>query len=720
MNRALRLWAAVIVMAAWAAGLHGQTRWTELKRWDFRKAGETAWTEVTLPHSCNAADGQSKRYYRGLTCYRTVVRPSAQEQFLYLMGAAQRSVVSVNGKQIAEHRGGYTPYCVRLTPHLTAGDNTLTVECDNTLDRNMAPVSSDFNKNNGLHNKVWLVETGDVFCDFEAMGYDALHVTPLHVSQRSADVVVNTVVRNAAAQSRRVTVVFSLKDSQGRQVAVKKQKLSVEPHSSATAQWTKTLRNPHLWNGLADPYLYTVEVQLWQGRDMIETNRAKFGIRSYALDSVRGFILNGKPYALRGFSMHQDWQGSASAVTDAQTDRDFEIVKELGCTVVRLAHYPHNRRIFDKCDSLGLVVQTEIPWVNECGNDTTLYDQQAYTRNLHQQLSEMIVNHYNHPSIVFWGLWNELGNIDGSRPQGAKLDKGAVLRTTASLYSLAHRLDSTRSVGFADASFGLYTPELKLGTHFDYYAFNTYNGWYSNTKSPEGAKGFSKMLDRLYKRAPYVAITEYGSGANPFCHSDNPALTTRPSVGGARHDEEWGNIVHERHLQALCSTDRLQFSTGWILFDFAVGARREGYIVNTGGLGERTDSTYMFLNNKGLVSRDRKVRKDAFYLYKACWNKQAPTVYITSRRYTDRLSDTVCIKAYSNLRDLTLYRNGRQLEQLHTTGESSGVVWTFSPVPFEKETDEFIVTGTDSAGRQFSDKVLLHHLAPKAADNIQN
>lgn len=709
MSRALRLWATVIVMAAWAAGLQGQTKWTELKRWDFRKAGEAAWTEVTLPHSCNAADGQSKRYYRGLTCYRTVVRPSAREQFLYLMGAAQRSVVSVNGKQIAEHRGGYTPYCVRLTPHLSAGDNTLTVECDNTLDRNMAPVSSDFNKNNGLHNKVWLVETGDVFCDFEAMGYDALHVTPLRVSQRSADVVVNTVVRNAADQSRRVTVVFRLKDSQGRQVAVKKQKLSVEPNSSAIAQWTKTLRNPHLWNGLADPYLYTAEVQLWQGRDMIETNRAKFGIRSYALDSLRGFILNGKPYALRGFSMHQDWQGSASAVTDAQTNRDFEIVKELGCTVVRLAHYPHNRRILDKCDSLGLVVQTEIPWVNECGNDTTLYDQRAYTLNLHQQLREMITNHYNHPSIVFWGLWNELGNIDGSRPQGPKLDKAAVLRTTASLYSLAHRLDSTRSVGFADASFGLYTPELKLGTHFDYYAFNTYNGWYSNTKSPEGAKGFSKMLDRLYKRAPYVAITEYGSGANPFCHSDNPALTTRPSVGGARHDEEWGNIVHERHLQALCSTDRLQFSTGWILFDFAVGARREGYIVNTGGLGERTDSTYMFLNDKGLVSRDRKVRKDAFYLYKACWNKQVPTVYITSRRYTDRSSDTVCIKAYSNLRDLTLYRNGRQLEQLHTTGEPTGVIWTFSPVTFENETDEFVVTGTDPAGRPFSDKVLLHH-----------
>ncbi len=717
MNTIVRVLVIALAAALPLVGVNGLTRWTELKRWEFRKAGEASWTEVVVPHSCNALDGQSSKYYRGLTCYRTTVSRSGKEQFLYLMGAAQRSVVSVNGKQIAEHRGGYTPYCVRLTPHLADGNNTLTVECDNALDRNMAPVSSDFNKNNGLHNKVWLVETGDVFCDFEAMGYDAFHVTPLNVSSHQADVVVNTVVRNVAASSKRLTLVFRLKDKEGNTVAVKKRKLRVSPQSTANAEWRSVVASPHLWNGLDDPYLYTAEVQLWQGCNMMESNEAKFGIRSYSLDSLRGFMLNGRPYALRGFSMHQDWQGSASAVTDAQTDRDFDIVNELGCNVVRLAHYPHNSRVFDKCDSLGLIVQTEIPWVNECGNDTSLYDQKVYTDNLHQQLREMIVNHYNHPSVVFWGLWNELGNIDGSRPQGPKLDKAAVLNTTASLYALAHRLDSTRSVGFADAGFGLYTPDLKLGKHFDYFAFNTYNGWYSNTKSPDGAKGFTKMLERLYTRAPYVAITEYGSGANPYCHSDNPALTTRPSVGGARHDEEWGNIVHEHHLQALCSTTRLQFSTGWILFDFAVGARHEGYKVDSvDGLGVRTDSTYMFINDKGLVSRDRKVLKDAFYLYKSCWNKKTPTVYITSRRYVDRQSDTVSIKAYSNLHDLTLYHNGRLAERLSTTGEPSGVIWKFRPVAFENERDEFMVEGTDSEGRKFSDKVVLRHVASQTVE----
>lgn len=701
----------LLCMLIAAPMVQARTTWTELSQWSFLRPDVGQWEEVSVPHSLNALDGQSAHYYRGKAYYRKVIHRSANKQFLYVMGAAQRSAVYVNGKLVVEHKGGYTPYSVYLTPYLDNYNSVVQIECDNSLDRNMAPVSSDFNKNNGLHNKIYLVETNDVYCDFQTMGYDAFHVTPLNVSKRSVDVVVNTVVKNLAPARKAVDVVIKLKNKKGKVVASHKQSVVVEPQSSTDVSWKRVLKHPHIWNGLADPYLYTAQVELWQENVMLEDYQCEFGIRSYALDSVHGFVLNGKPYTLRGFSMHQDWQGSASAVTDPQTDKDFEILKELGCNVVRLAHYPHNRYILSQCDRLGLVVQTEIPWVNECGNDTTLYDQKAYTQNLHSQLREMIVNHYNHPSIVFWGMWNELGNIDGSRPQGPKLDKAAVLNTTASLYALAHRLDSTRSVGFADASFGLRTPELKYGTHFDYYAFNAYNGWYQNCKTPDGARNFVKILERLYARAPYVAITEYGSGANPYCHSDNPSLTTRPSVGGARHDEEWGNIVHEHHLQALCSTERLQFSTGWILFDFAVGARREGYMVNADGLDARVDSSYMFLNDKGIVSRDRKVKKDAFYLYKACWNHSEPTLYITSRRYTQRTSDTINVKVYSNLRNLTLYQNGRKVEQLQSSGEPSDVIWTFVPIVFERDNDEILVEAYDNKGRKFTDKVTLHHVA---------
>ena len=253
----------------------------------------------------------------------------------------------------------------------------------------------------------------------------------------------------------------------------------------------------------------------------------------------------------------------------------------------------------------------------------------------------------------------------------------------------------------------------EVGTAFIYY--DNENGWYSNCKTPEGAVHFDDMLKRLLARTPYIAISEYGSGANPFCHSDNPAKTTRPSVGGARHDEEWGNIVHEIHLKSLCTNSRVQFSTGWILFDFAVGARREGYMLCNDGVNAKVDSSYMFLNDKGIVSRDRKVKKDAFYLYKACWNKKEPTVYITSRRFTERTSDTINVKVYSNLHDLTLYHNGRLAETLHATNEPTGVIWNFSPITFEKEYDEIMVEGTDAKGQKVQDKIKLRHISKSIA-----
>lgn len=688
-----------------------QTRWTELKDWSFRKEAQTEWERVSLPHSCNALDGQSARYYRGLTHYRTEVAKGGVEQFLYVMGAAQWSVVYVNGQKVEQHGGGYTPFCVRLTPFMKPGQNVVQIDCDNTLNRQLAPVSSDFNKNNGLHNKVYLVETGDAFCGLNAMGYDGLHVTPLNVTPYSADIKINTIVYSSSDKPKPYSVVFKVRNKRGKVIAANREKITLDVNAGKALSWTYMMSNPHLWNGLADPYLYTAEVELWSGSKKIETNKAHFGVRFYELDSIRGFLLNGKPYPLRGMSMHQDWKGAASAVKDEMIKRDFEIVKELGCNMIRLAHYPHNRHVIDQCDRLGLVVQTEIPWVNECGTDTALYDQKAYTDNLHQQMKEMIVSHYNHPSIIFWGMWNELGNIDGSRPQGAQTDKEAVVRTTASLYSLARQLDSTRSVGFADCALGLTTPQLRHGVHFDYYGFNIYNGWYQNSYSPEGAKNFAKTLARLQKRAPYVAVTEYGAGANPFCHSLNPVSTTGPSVGGARHDEEWANRVHEIHLQTLSQSPWLQFSTGWILFDFAVGARHEGYKLSSNGIDTKIDSAYMFLNDKGIVSRDRTTKKDAFYLYKSAWNKTQPTVYITSRRFVERPSDSVAIKAYSNLSGLTLYQNGREVQRLQSSGEPSGVIWTFNPVRFQTAEDKFRVVGRDSKGKEWADEVTFKKIA---------
>lgn len=700
------MWAAAVCVA--------QNRWTELRDWQFRREIDTIWTAVALPHSCNAEDGRSAHYYRGLAHYKREflkAQGAPVRTFLYFMGAAQKCVVRVNGTLAYRHAGGYTPFVVDATEYVHTGANTIEVDCDNSLDTNLAPVSSDFNKNNGLHNPVYAVETDNIFLNLEKTGYDGVHLTPFNISSRQASIGVSTVVSNLDAVEAKLRALIRIKDRDGRTVASKKVSLRLPANKETPLREVLTVRSPHLWQGLDDPYLYSADLVVKKGNKIVCRATATTGIRTIGMDSVRGFLLNGRSYPLRGMSLHQDWAHSASAVTRSQTDRDFQIIADLGMNIVRLAHYPHNRYVLHKCDSLGLIVQTEIPWVNECGNDTTLYSQSIYSANLHSQLREMITAHYNHPSIAFWGLWNELGNIDGSHPQGKRLDKQAVLRTTASLYALAHRLDSTRFVGFADAAFGMNTPELKRGTHFDYFAFNAYNGWYSNCSSPEGASRFSSTLQRLRRRSPYAAITEYGAGANPFCHSEAPQRTTRPSVGGARHDEQWGNIVHERHLQVLAQTPWLQYSTGWILFDFAVASRREGWVTDSllkatpAGQKPQMPPFAAWLNDKGLVTRDRQTFKDSYFLYRAAWNHRSPTLYITERRFRERHSDTVTIKVYSNLHSLRLYQNGELRQTMEQTGEPSGVIWEFAPVRFQTASDVFRVTGTDEHGREYRDEV---------------
>lgn len=743
--------------------------WTELREWLFRRHTDSVWTQVRLPHSCNAEDGRSKSYYRGLAHYKTTFYNNSGQSsgkslhsnkkhaatahtLLYFMGAAQKCEVRVNGHVAMRHGGGYTPFVVDATPFVREGENLVEVDCDNTLDANLAPVSSDFNKNNGLHNPAYLIQTGDVFPNLELTGYDGMHITPSNISPQRADIGVSTVVSNRSDRQAKVSIRIAVKDKEDRTVAKDKATILLPPNSDTPIRRLLTLHHPHLWQGRRNPYLYSVNMTMKEGSTLLSDYTAPTGIRTIAMDSLRGFMLNGRSYPLRGMSLHQDWAHSASAVTRAQTNRDFQIIEDLGATVVRLAHYPHNPYILHKCDSLGLIVQTEIPWVNECGTDTSLYSPKAYSDNLHLQLSEMIHSHYNHPSIAFWGLWNELGNIDWRHPQGKHLDKQAVLNTTASLYALAHSLDSTRFVGFADAAFGMATPELKRSTHFDYFAFNAYNGWYQNCKSPEGAQQFKNTLRRLHHRSPYAAITEYGAGANPFCHSLHPGLTTRPSVGGARHDEEWANIVHERHLQILSQTPWLQFSTGWILFDFAVADRKEGWITDSllratpAGEKPTMPPHAAWLNDKGLVSRDRLTFKDSYFLYRAAWNKLSPTIYITSRRFQYRpadtlsskgnnnnpasdslslrnndnnlASDSLSIKVYSNLRHLCLYQDGRLVQTLEQSGEPSGVIWQFAPIPFPHSSAAsptasvstlIRVEGTDPSGHLHADEVRFFH-----------
>ena len=641
---------------------------TALVEWEFSKDG-TNWERVTVPHSYNAIDGRSAKYYRGPATYRRTIDIWDPERPAYLLfeGAAQKATVRVNGREACVHKGGYTAFSVNLKGLLVKGENTVEVVCDNTEDIDMIPVSSDFNKNGGLHNPAWLyVPAGDVYFDPAEFGPYRLHVAQENVSEASADVTVKAAVHGKA------DVTLKVRNAAGK-VVYKHTKNDV----SGSYEHVFTLNNPHLWNGVEDPYLYTVELSAGDDDAMTEA-----GFRYYSIDREKGFFLNGKPYPLRGVSMHQDMDGKATALTYEDYDRDYETVRELGCNFLRLAHYPHNDYAFRLCDRMGIIVQTEIPWVNICGVRAS----EVYFENIHSQMAEMIRNLYNHPSIVFWGMWNELDSWGNRENFQGTLDARRVVDETARLYAYAKSLDPTRFVGLTDDS--VFERDFYTQLRADYYSENRYFGWYY---TPGDFSGLTESMTWIRDNMGPANLSEYGVGINPYCHTwDEEAI--RRYWEDDKHMEEYGNRSHESHAQQIARMPWLNFTSLWILFDFPVADRHEGFMDSDDGINFIENPDRMYMNDKGLVTRDRATKKDVFYLYKAWWNDREETVYIAGRRLTARPADEpFTLTVYSNAPSLKLMKDGVEVGELVSSGEDTGVIWKFPDLLVGPEGSVFTV-----------------------------
>ena len=641
---------------------------TALVEWEFSKDG-IDWERVTVPHSYNAVDGRSAKYYRGPATYRRTIDIKDPERPAYLVfeGAAQKATVRVNGQEACVHKGGYTAFAVPLKGLMVKGENTVEVVCDNTEDINLIPVSSDFNKNGGLHNPAWLyVPVGNVYFDPVEYGPYRLHVMQENVSESSADVTVEATLHGKA------DVTLKVRDASGK-IVYKHTKNGVTED-----YWhTFTLENPHLWNGLEDPYLYTVELSAGDDNAMTEV-----GFRYYSIDREKGFSLNGKPYPLRGVSMHQDMDGKATALTYEDYDRDYEIVRELGCNFLRLAHYPHNDYAFRLCDRMGIIVQTEIPWVNICG----VRAEDVYFDNIHAQMAEMIRNLYNHPSIVFWGMWNELDSWGNRENFQGTLDARRVVEETARLYTYAKSLDPTRYVGLTDDS--VFERDFYTQLRADYYSENRYFGWYY---TPGDFSGVTESMTWIRDNMGPANLSEYGVGINPYCHTwDEEAI--RRYWEDDKHMEEYGNRSHESHAQQIARMPWLNFTSLWILFDFPVADRHEGYLDSDDGINFTENPDRMYMNDKGLITRDRATKKDVFYLYKAWWNHNEETVYIAGRRLTARPADEpFTLTVYSNAPSLKLLKDGEEVGELVSSGEDTGVIWKFPDLLVAPEGSVFTV-----------------------------
>ena len=647
-----------------------QAGWTDrkvpgipLERWSFSKDHEQ-WEEVSVPHSYNCQDGQSESYYRGTAYYRRIL-PAAEKsgpQFLLFEGVGQAAIVLCGDDTLKVHSGGYTPFWIDVTG---LGGKEIEVICDNSEDWSRIPLTSDFNKNGGIHYPVWLLELPEVYLAPDTYGLYRLHVSTPSVSEKEASGEARSQLCNASGTKQDIPVVWSLKDASGATVITYDETVSLDPGSSRELAWDFTLLRPHLWNGTIDPYLYTVCVQA--GEDKAET---EMGFRYYSIDPENGFSLNGKPYPLRGVGMHQDKAGMASALWKADFDGDYGMVRELGCNFLRLAHYPHNDYAFRLCDRMGIVVQTEIPWVNNCGTEAP----QAYFDTIFQQMEEMVTSLYNHPSIIFWGMWNELDTWGHTRfnVQGGVLDAPRVVEETARLYDFTKKLDPYRFVGVTDDS--VYKRDGYTGLKADFFSENRYNGWYYSIGDFEA---MSRDMEQIHANMGITNLSEYGVGVNPWCHTWKEE-DIRRDKSDSLHLEEYGNRFHESYAAQIAKAPYLNFASIWIMFDFAVASRQEGFINSDNGVDFHPDLEKKYTNDKGIISRDRSLRKDAFYLYKSLWNKAEETVYITSRRLRSRPADEpFVLTVYSNAPSLKVFVDGKPAGEASSSGDPTGVVWKF-------------------------------------------
>ena len=586
---------------------------------------DSSWTNLNLPHTWNNLDGQDggNNYYRGVGWYRSHFTPDASETnnefFLKFDGAFLVADVWVNGNFLGEHQGGFAAFVFDATPFINLGaDNVIAVRANNAFNADVPPLNADFTFFGGLYRDVHLLVTAPVQVSPLDYGSPGIYLATTDVSSNSADLEVTAVVSNATATAQDIIVRTVVTDAATNMVAALTNELTLPAQSVSNVITSSTIMNPHLWNGLGDPYLYQTFTEVWAGTNLLDVVAQPLGIRSFYVDPTNGFFLNGQPYDLHGVNLHQDWLNCGWALTNAQRDTNFMFLKEIGATFLRLSHYEHNDYTYQLADQNGLCVWSEVPVIDY------ITESPAFYTNTLQQLREMIRQRYNHPSVVCWSVYNEITRNAG--PVTTNLINQEV--------QLVAQEDPTRfSTAASTASDGdpstLYTQLI---------AFNQYYGWYLSPLNGIGA-----WADNIHSNYPNrcIGVSEYGAGGSIYQHSENPSFPT--NTGTSFHPEEWQDLVIETNWQVMAARPFLWCKLVWTSFDFASDGRDEG---DTPGR-----------NDKGLVTFDRQVCKDAFYYFQANWTTN-PMVYITGHTFTNRLTNVITAKVYANCDSVELFVNG--------------------------------------------------------------
>lgn len=561
--------------------------------------------KICLPHTWNAKDGQDggNDYYRGCCFYvRSLKRPQMSEKgqaWLEFRGAAMTATVYLNGKKIAVHDGGYSTFRANITDELK-DENELVVSVDNSKNDRVYPQKADFTFYGGIYRDVYLITVDENHFDLGYWGSPAIKVTPtLGADLESADILVEVWVRGNVSK---VTMTVDNQTADAEAV-------------DGYARKIFHIAHVHLWNGKKDPFLYTARAEI--DEDYVE---ASFGCRKMEWDAEKGFLLNGRSYPLCGVARHQDWEGVGNAITRSMMEEDMEIMMDMGVNTIRLAHYQHDQYFYELCDRRGIVVWAEIPYITEHmpnGRENTL-----------TQMKELVVQNYNHPSIACWGLSNEITVGGGAGPD--------MMENHRLLNELCHKLDQTRPTAMAHAY--MLEMENPLVTLPDIRSYNLYYGWYIGE-----VEGNDQWFDEFHKKFPntIIGLSEYGADANPAYQAEKPEK--------GDWTEGYQAVYHEHLLKMWTERPYIWAMHCWNMFDFGADGRNEG-----GKPGQ---------NQKGLCTFDRKLKKDAFYIYKAYLSDE-PFVHLCGKRYTARAEELTTIKVYSNQQKITLFVDGFEFQTM--------------------------------------------------------
>ena len=636
--------------------------------WYFTKAqqkeiptyADKAWKKVTLPHTWNAKDGQDggADYHRGACWYLKELNVYdiriGREYAIEFGAAGYDAIVYLNGMEVTRHKGGYSKFRANLTPFLKKGKNTLVVKVSNEACDTIYPQMADFTFYGGLHRPAKFIELPETHFDEGCWCASGVRVWSDVKENGDALLHLKCKIKNPYHAD---TVRYTVQNQNGAHIA--------ELYTDAKhGEITLPLQKVHLWQGILDPYLYTVTAELIRHNEILDHVQIKHGFRTFRVDPEKGFFLNGKLTPLRGVSRHQDKLGIGNALAEEDHMTDATLIREIGANTVRLAHYQQSEEFYALCDAYGFIVWAEIPFISKM-----LPTAEAHENAL-TQMNELIEQNFNHSSICFWGISNEI-TIGG--------DAEKLTENLKTLDKLVHDLDPTRLSTMAQVS--MLPMESEQNHITDIVAYNHYFGWYGGTLTDNEI-----WLDQFHAKYPKRALglSEYGCEGILTYHGDAPKM--------GDYSEEYQALYHEHMVKILHERPWLWGSYVWNMFDFGCDTRNEGGVMGR--------------NNKGLVTFDRKIKKDAFYLYKAYWTAE-PMVHICGKRYAKRKGDTITVKAYSNMPTLILSVNGMEIDK-----KSANHIFVFENIPIVKGTHTITVSAgelSDMAIFEITDELPEHY-----------